>query len=303
MRIDNFALTMFQSCPAKYKLRIVDGWTSRRKSAALGFGGAFHHGLAQWYRTGSRAEMLKGVKDAWPDGMPVDDYRTLAKCVETLMAYVNKYPAETFAVVSGPDGPLIEVSFTLPTGLYLRCGNCQHLDKSEPTDPACSHCGAAKEEIEYGGIFDGLVEFSGAVYVLEHKTTSQLGAYYFDQFRPNNQVTGYTWGAGLLSGKRVGGALVNAIGVYKASAPKFERQVTVRSEIEMAEWLQSVHRTCEQIKECERTGIWHLQTVACTMYGKCEFHQVHVLPHPQQRLNLLEQEYVVAHWDYEGRDE
>lgn len=303
MRIDNFALTMFQACPAKYKLRIKDGWTSRRKSAALGFGGAFHHGLAMWYKTGSRVEMLKGVQEAWPDGMPVDDYRTLAKCVETLMAYVKQYPAETFQVVQGPDGPMIEVSFTLDTGLFLSCFNCASMDKSAWDVGVCSHCGGAKEPLEYGGIFDGLVEFSGAVYVLEHKTTSQLGSYYFDQFRPNNQVTGYTWGAGLLSGKRVGGAFINAIGVYKSSAPKFERQITMRSEGEIAEWLRSVHTTCEQIQQCERTGIWHLQTIACTMYGKCEFHQVHVLPHPNQRQSILEQEYMVQTWDYEGRDE
>jgi len=303
MRIDNFALTMFQACPAKYKLRIIDGWTSRRKSAALGFGGAFHHGIAEWYRYGSMQKMLVGVREAWPDGMPVDDYRTLAKCCEVLMAYVKKYPAETFQVVQGPSGPLIEVSFTLDTGLYLSCFNCGSLDKSAPTRPVCYHCGIPKEVLEYGGIFDGLVEFSGAVYVIEHKTTSQLGAYYFDQFRPNNQVTGYTWGGGLLSGKHVGGALINAVGVYKSSAPKFERQVTVRSQVEIAEWLQSVYATCEQIQQCKRTGIWHLQTIACTMYGKCEFHQVHVLPHQNQRINLLEQEYVVSLWDYEGRDE
>lgn len=303
MRIDNYAITMFQACPAKYKLRIVDGWTSRRKSAALGFGGAFHHGLATWYKTASRAEMLKAVKDAWPDGMPSEDYRTLAKCCEVLMAYVAKYPMETFQVVEGPEGPLIEISFTLDTGLYLSCFTCASMDKSLPTENVCSHCGAMKEILEYGGIFDGLVEFSSAVYVLEHKTTSQLGSYYFDQFRPNNQVTGYTWAAGLLSGKRVGGALINAIGVYKASTPKFERQITVRSEIEIAEWMESVYRTCEQIRQCERTGVWHLQTVACTMYGKCEFHQVHVLPHPKQRISLLEQEYINSTWDYEGRDE
>jgi hypothetical protein len=255
-----------------------------------------------WYKTGSRTEMLKAVNEAWPDGMPVDDFRTLAKCVEVLMAYVKKYPDETFQVVQGPSGPLIEVSFTLDTGLYLSCFNCASLDKSLPTESVCSHCGAAKEVLEYGGIFDGLVEFSGAVYVLEHKTTSQLGSYYFDQFRPNNQVTGYTWGGGLLSGKRVGGAIINAIGVYKSGPTRFERQITVRAEIEIAEWLQSVHATCEQIRQCQRTGIWHLQTIACTMYGKCEYHQVHVLPHPTQRQSILEQEYVLHTWDYEGRD-
>ena len=39
------------------------------------------------------------------------------------------------------------------------------------------------------------------------------------------------------------------------------------------------------------------------MYGKCEFHQVHILPHENQRLSILEQEYIKSTWDYEARDE
>lgn len=300
MRIDNFALTMFQSCPAKFDLRILQGWTSRRKSAALGFGGAFHAGLAAWYRTGSRVEMLKAVKDQWPDGMPVDDYRSLQKCVEVLLAYVKQYPAETFRVVPG----MVEVAFTLSTGMYLSCFGCgAKLGAWNGKDALCGHCGKELELIEYGGIFDLLVEFSGAVYVVDHKTTSQMGGGFFDQFKPNNQITGYTWASRLLTGMRVGGALINAVCALKASATRFERQISTRTDDEIAEWLVSVYQTCEQIQQCRRTGIWHLQTVNCTMYGRCEFHQVHVLPHPKQRMAILEQEYIKSEWEYEARDE
>lgn len=294
---------MFQSCPAKYFLRMKEGWTSRRKSAALGFGGSFHAGLAEWYRTGERVPMLKAVEETWPDGMPIDDYRTKQKCVETLIAYTREYPAESFKVIQLPSGPLIEQSFTLPMDLYLPCELCWDRDESSPEARNCSNCGAPKEPIEYGGILDGGVEFSGSVFTLEHKTTSQLGPSYFNQFRPNNQVSGYTWGLGLMTGNRVGGALINAVGIYKASPPKFERQITVRSEEEIAEWKSSVYQTCVAIRRCERTGEWPLYTTACTMYGRCEFHQVHVLPHGRQRQVVLEQEYIKQAWDYEGRDE
>lgn len=303
MKIDNFALTMFQACPIKYHLRMREGWTIRHKSAALGFGGSIHVGLATWYRSGSARDSLLAINDAWPDGLPVDDYRTKQKCVEVMIAYMKEYPSETFRPVIGPDGPLIEVAFTLPTGLFLRCQECLSADESARTETHCSNCGEAKEEIEYGGITDGLVEFSEAVYVLEHKSTSQLGPSYFNQFRPNNQVTGYVWGAGELSGKRVGGTLINAIGVYKASATKFERQITMRDKEEIDEWKISLHATCEQIKHCERTGIWPLHTVACTMYGRCEFHAIHELPQEKQRTALLEQDYIRKPWDYEARDD
>lgn len=303
MKIDNFALTMFQACPLKYFLRIKEGYTSRRKSAALGFGGSFHAGLAAWYSTGSRVEMLKAVEDTWPDNMPVDDYRTKQLCVETLIAYTREYPHETFKVIDSATEKLVEVAFTLPTGMYLPCELCWDNDNSAHTDTNCANCGAPKEPIEYGGIIDMGVEFSGSVFSVEHKTTSQLGASFFNQFRPNNQVTGYTWALGLLTSQRVGGSLINAIGVYKASKPKFERQITVRSPEEIEEWKVSVYRTCVAIRRCERDGVWPMHTQACTMYGKCEFHAVHVLPHERQREAILEQEYIKEHWDYEGRDD
>lgn len=303
MKIDNFAITMFQACPAKFFLRIKKGYTTRRKSAALGFGGAFHEGLATWYRTGSRVAMLEAVNNKWPDGLPIDDYRTKVKCADTLIAYTKTYPAETFKPLVGPSGPLIEVNFTLPTGMYLPCNKCWQVDTSLPTEPICNCCEGEKEEIEYGGIFDGLVGFSGSVYVLEHKTTSQLGPHFFDQFRPNNQISGYVWAGGQLTGQRVGGAIVNAIGVYKASPPKFERQVTARNVEELSEWMDSVYRTCVRIRQCERDDNWPLHTIACTMYGKCEYHAVHSLPTLGQRQNILDQDYVVDPWDYEGRDE
>jgi hypothetical protein len=279
MKIDNFALTMFQSCPAKYFLRMHEGWTSRRRSAALGFGGALHEGLAEWYRSGDKTKALYAINEAWPANVPADDWRTKEKCIQTMIDYFRFYPEERFTVVGAPTNPMVECTFTLDTGLTLEDG----------------------EPIEYGGIFDGLVEWGDTVYVLEHKTTSQLGSYYFNQFKPNNQVSGYVWAAGLLSGKRVGGTIVNAIGLYKSSPTKFERQITSRSPENIREWLVNVQATCQQIKDCERRGYWPMYTGSCTMYGQCEFHNVHVLGDSSERERRLEQDYVREAWSYEQR--
>jgi hypothetical protein len=271
---------MFQTCPAKYDLRIRQHWSSRKKSAALGFGGALHEGLAAWYRTKDRAKAITAIHDSWPQNVPIDDWRTKEKCISVFMAYVKEYPEETFQVVGAPDNPMVECTFTLDTGLCLDDG----------------------EAIEYGGIFDGLVEYSGSVYVLEHKSTSQLGSYYFDQFKPNNQVTGYVWAAGLLSGKRVGGAIINALGIYKSSPTKLERQITTRSDASIMEWLTNLKNSCEMIKERERTGYWPMYTGSCTMYGKCEYHDVHLLATENERSRMLEQNYVREAWDHELRE-
>lgn len=302
MKVDNFALSNFMSCPAKYKLRMVDGWTIRRKSAALGFGGVLHEALAAWYKTGLVGKGLEAINEKWPAEYPIDDYRTKTKCAEVFLQYTKNYPVENWHIVGMPDQPQIEVTFTLDTGMFLPCWFCEGLDSSDRWNPVCSRCGERKEVIEYGGIFDGLVEFSSNVYVLEHKSTSQMGPYYFNQFKPNNQVTGYTWAGGKLSGGRVAGAIINAIGVYKASPTKFAREITTRSSNEIDEWLENVYNVCRQIKDCERREFWPMYTPSCTQFGKCEYHDVHVLGHPTERAKRLEQDYVKQPWSYEARD-
>lgn len=307
MKLDNFALTGWQKCPAWYDLRINHGWTSRGKSAALGFGGAIHEGIATWYKTKDINQAIMAVKNSWPEDHPVDDYRTLAKCITVMMEYVKKYPAEAFQIVGAPDEPMVEVPFTLDTGMFLpvcpACG-CDNtvFSSYDRREPGCWHCQSPTlEPIEYGGIFDALVEFNEHVYILEHKTTSQMGAGYFNQFKPNNQVTGYVWGASQLSGRRCNGAIINAVGIYKASATKFERQITSRSPDEIAEWLEYLwHEAC-LIDYHRRTGVWPFRTSSCTLYGTCEYHRVHTLGNARERERMLEQDYLKDAWDYEKR--
>lgn len=307
---------MFQSCPAKYFLRAKMGYVARRKSAALGFGGAIHAGLAEWYKSHDPKRALLAIDSVWPNNLPIDDWRTKQKCLQTMAEYIRNYPTEVFDIIGyGTDAVMIECTFTLPTGMYLDCASCgepawclgdekneSRIELDSPFLGLCRSCGESCELIEYGGIFDGLVEYGG-IYVLEHKSTSVLGSYYFNQFKPNNQVTGYIWAAGKLSGQKVGGALVNAIGVYKAGATKFERQITNRSEAEIQAWLINLRNSCQMIADCERRGFWPQHTGSCTIYGKCEYHDVHVLSTEKEQQKRLESDYVIEHWAYEDRDD
>jgi PD-(D/E)XK nuclease superfamily len=281
MKIDNFALETFQTCPAKYFLRIKEQWVPARKRAALGFGGAVHHGLAEFYRTGDRGEAVKALVEKWPDGMPADDFRTREKAVQLMMDYFKTYPTENWKVIGAPDNPLVEKAFTIDTGMTTEDG-----------DP-----------ILYGGILDGGIDFSGAAYVLEHKTTTRMGDTYFLQFKPNNQVTGYIWALGQLTSGKVGGAMINAMCIYKASASKFDRHLTNRTPTEIEAWLANVRRVCNDIKRAERTGEWEWRTKSCTMYGMCDYHNVHVLGTENEQQKRLDQDYVKSEWNHEERDD
>ena len=78
MKIDNYALTMFQTCPAKFQLRMVQGYTTNRKSPALAAGTALHAGLAEWYRKHDKAAAFKAIAENYNID-PGDDYRTMEK--------------------------------------------------------------------------------------------------------------------------------------------------------------------------------------------------------------------------------
>lgn len=293
---------MFQTCPAKYFLRIKEHWTSRRRSGALGFGACLHEGLATWYRTNDPGEAIKIIAEKWPDGMPVDDWRTKEKCVRTMIEYMNKYKQESWNVVGYPEEPIVEVAFTIDTGMYLPCAKCWILDSLDPFEPICNLCHEHREAIEYGGIYDLLVEFGGSLFVVDHKTTSMMGAGYFNQFKPNNQMTGYIWAAGQMSGRKVSGAIINAIGMYKTGTTKFEREITSRNQTSIDHWKLNVWHECVAIKQAERSGFWPMRTGACTLYGICEFHSVHSLDHPTEQIKRLETDFVRDAWDFENRD-
>jgi len=313
MKLDNLARETHDICPAKYDLILRQHYASRGKSPALGFGGVLHEGLATWYRTNDSIAALEAVRDNWRHQPPVDDYRTLEKCLKVMTEYVKEYPHETWQIIGADHGePIVEKSFTLATGLYLPCtlswlGNEQIntepcRNASTPTQSHCVECGRSLEPIEYGGIIDLLASFNNNTYVVDHKTTSRMGDSYFLQFKPDNQMTGYIWAAGELAGRPAAGALINAVGIYKSQATKFERQLTTRSAQDIERWRRDLHRVCIEIKTNEQDGVWPMRSKACTLYGRCEFHNVHSISDHESQLKILEQQFVKRVWDYENRD-
>lgn len=306
MKVDNFSLEQF-TCPAKYDLRIRQGIVPIRKKPSLSFGGALHEGLAEWYRSGNEAKALKEIHAHWPEVMPSDDFRTEAYALKVMHAYVAEYPKEVWKPIQGAAGPLVEVAFTIDTGMYIECQDCgAYMAEGDETRGKCSNCDAFLEPIHYGGIIDVGAEWGDAVYVVDHKTTTVLGkddsTYYFLQYKPDNQMTGYTWALGKLTNRRLGGAIVNAIGLYKSGEVKFKRGITSRNQYEIDEWLVGVRERCNLIKRAERSGVWRLETSQCMNYGQCDYHSIHVLNDPVSRTKRVEQDYVRSTWDYENRD-
>lgn len=314
MIIDSTSLTTFQTCPTKHDLQMRQGYKSRYGSPALTFGGAIHAGAAEWHKGRGEIAALMAIEEAWPANYNVDDFRTKGKAIDVMRGYIRRYPSENFQV------KMVEVPFLLDTGMWCDCTNC--IWKGDiPESPAikvaapswlydekvftgweCPICQHPVESIEYGGIFDGLIDFGGQIYILEHKTTSVMGSTYFNQFRPNNQISGYVWAGQQLSGSPVSGALVNAMGVYAKGETKFDRQIIGRTTDEIIEWKRNIQTVCSEIARAQHAKRYEMRTVSCTMYGKCTFLEVCQLGHQKERDRLLEQEFIVDKWDFQAQD-
>ena len=313
MKVDNTMLSAFERCPLYYKERHIDNWTSRGVSGALGAGGAMHEGLKAWYQgmkdglpLASRLEAaLYAINDAYPANMPVDDFRRKDRLLNMMMEYAKTYPTESFRILQ------VEIPFKFELGRWiLWCKHCNfenHPYQGGFPRRDCAQCGVELEPIEYGGIFDTLTEFGAARtvnYILEHKTTSQLGPTYFRQWQIHNQLVGYCWGAEQVSGKLVGGVNMNVLCLTVGGNVKFDRQMIPIYPSQIEEWKNDVAQTCNDIARGIRTGHWRKRTDQCVMkYGACQFLSVHMLSDPEDRRRRLETEYIKSEWNFERRDE
>lgn len=310
-------LDVWDKCPLYYFLRHEQGFTRRGVAAPLTFGQALHLGLSEWYRTAhlgiDNAERLRRSEDHIAEGYkdipPSDDYRDLSKCIDTMRRYARNYPSESWDVVQGASGPMVEIPFCLPLNAWLDCQGNDRVTNSmschgkPDADGFCVRCRQPCEEILYGGLIDLIINHSGSLYVCDHKSTSMLGSTFFTQFRPNGQMTGYTWGAESMSGRPLAGVYINAIGVFAKGETRFERQPTGRTPEEIAEWRRGVIIKCNAIARAKRTGEWDMRTSQCvSKYGACEMKDVHDLPLEADRQRVLAQDYEIRPWVFDKED-
>lgn len=320
-------LSTYDTCALKYRETMEDHWSARFRGGALGYGQVVHEGLRVWYegmmnhtpRPRAMEQAVQAIADGWPQDHPTDDFRTLERAQRLLLKHIETYPIENFTVLA------VETPFLHPLGAWLDCQHSfvikdesdnawKHQDPLRDICPGfpgpkgnCDICGKPCEPIEYGGIYDLLVQFGqgqmSTLYVVDHKTTSQLGPTFFLQFKPNNQITGYCWGAEQMSDRKVAGAIINALCTTISGNMSFKRDFTNRDAADYAEFKTDVVTKCNMIVSHRLSGIWPKSTDQCQgKYGMCAFHSVHVLSDESERKQRRETDYVKRVWDFENRD-
>jgi hypothetical protein len=262
----------FVECPQKFYWSFVRKLGPKEGSPDLMAGGAFAKGLEvarrAFYLEGNdkfRALEL-GVLAAieyWGDYdcPPHKQNKSLDRVIEGLAYYQQVWPFDTDYLKPHrwEGGSGIEFTFSLP----------MELAHPETGDP-----------LIYAGRCDLIGEYNGQLWVVDEKTTSQLGSTWADKWNLRSQFTGYCKAARSF-GLPVAGAIVRGISFLKNSFGNAQA-ITSRPEWFIDRWWEQLHYDAERMIHSWERGYWDFNLdEACTGYGGCHFSRLCLTPDPE----------------------
>jgi len=282
--IDNSFLEALTTCPRKLEYsRLLKRQPSADKPA-LSFGTAIHHALEWRYKTLKNtppsvldeAACLNDVLTPYftANPAPEEDHRTLSFAFEVFQEYNKRYHVEPFQLMLDPAGKVItELSFSLPFGTFCNI------------------------PVAYTGRIDLPVIWDGQIIILDHKTTSMLGNYYFDGQKISPQYEGYAWAFEKATKQQVAGFAINAIRTKAPPAkPRtgwqtwwdegFMRHKEYLRPGQLDEWFANTQALVNEFFFHYNNDYMPTKKKACTMYGKCAYYDVCYLD-PMSRAGML----------------
>ena len=299
LAIDSTSLGAFKECPRKYFYSIVMGYVPRSTSPHLTFGLLVHKAREIYDHARSRGEghddaldmalnhVLRATWDStlgrpWFSGHPQKNRLTL---IQTVVWYLDEIaqddPCET--LILGNGNPAIELSYHYDSG-YI----------SQTTGEMFLLCGH----------IDRIGRLGDAIFGCDIKTTTRtLSPEWFQQFSPNNQMTGYTLAGRVAFKQPLAGMLIDGIQVG-VNFSRFYRSLVPRDESQLGEWLQGLGYWFAQLEVCALTGNkarvhedgWPQNDRACDMYGGCPYRSICSKPQ-SAREQWLQADFMRRTWD------
>ena len=293
---DATSLSLAQTCLRKYYYTMIRGVQPRNKSVHLIFGGIYASSLENFYKIRAAGKTIDealhqviraALVESWTheldeNGEPIagtghptafnDTKKTRVNLIRTIIWYIDQFADEaedgitTYHLQSGK--PAVELSFTLPFD----------------------------DDILYCGHLDRVVDYGGHLYIMDQKTTGgTVGTYYFDQFSPDNQMSGYAWAGQAVLHSPVRGVIIDAAQIA-VNFTKFERGITTRTQLQLEEWHDSAAYTIHNTREATESGHFPMNLASCGNYGGCPFRQL-CGRDPSVRENYIKSDYIDHNWD------
>lgn len=316
--IDNTTLEKMLTCPRSFELYAVYGRDTLKKDA-LNYGSCIHHALELFYKSDDQSSpdvltaMQESVMDYFSHNPCSDgEWRHADHALETVRRYFNwRKQCPIWTPILHEGRKMVEVPFKLKL--------CRHTYQGQPidytydlvakgnrtTDDAVYSMNKFYWEsitVYWTGKIDLVIRKDGALWPIDHKTTSVEGALFYQSFQLAAQLMGYSWATQKLLNEPVAGAIVDAV----IGRPHTKTGVTHENKSFPIEFTQ------EQLTEWERDtkehvrvlldrlfmGYFPKQTAWCvSKFGRCPYHDVCTMPNAAQPLLLMSGQYAERTWD------
>jgi hypothetical protein len=289
--IDSSMLGTLKSCQAKFQKTYLDEWKPKGLSVHLHAGKSFAVGLEHtrnaFYGAGKDSptsiaiglgELIRHYGDFQ---CPADSSKSLERMCGAFEFYWDRYPLGLDAgyPITLPSNRLgVEFTFAHPLPIL-------HPVTGDP--------------LLYSGAMDAIYHYTGDVYIIDEKTTTQLGATWSRQWDLRAQFTGYCWGC-REAGIRVAGAIVRGISILKT---KYDTQQAIIycPEWKINRWYEEMLILVNRMIDYWRRDEWiHDLDSSCSDYGGCPFLQC---CSSQDETPWLETYFEKRHWDPVARVE
>lgn len=199
-----------------------------------------------------------------------DSNKSLSNMIRAFEDYFMEYAlgVDSIKPHMTPEGKAaLEFSFAIPT----------NVKNPQTGDP-----------ILYSGKFDMLGVQQDTLWVVDEKTTSQLGQQWANQWDLNSQFTGYCMAAREY-GYPVAGAIIRGIGLLKTKISHVQVPV-YRSQWQIDRWWAQLHRDIQMMvalyeaDDGSGTEFDFALGAACSSYGNCPYKKLCMSPTPEQWL-------------------
>lgn len=298
LEIDNSFIEKLITCPRALDYAYLQKRVPSSGKPALNFGSVIHAALEARY---------KRCKNVTPDILdeqsiieevilpyfannpqPEDDHRTPDFAIELFRKYNQIYNVEPFSLLVDEKGDVIsEISFS------TRLTEITYNGTNIP--------------VNYVGRIDLPVLWDGQIIIIDHKTTSMLGGYYFDGQKVNPQFEGYCWAFEKTTGRTVNGFAINAIRTKAMPAkPRtgwdawwsegFGRHKEYLRPCQLEEWHTNVLALIDEFIWHYGRGYMPMKKKACTLYGKCSYYDVCYLPMDARQQVLGSDQFQANEW-------
>lgn len=266
---DSTSLGMLKTCPRLYQYTMIDGWASPVESIHLRFGIEYHSALQDYdlhraqghdHETSLRL-VVRNLLISSADWNPNRDtkagkYKNRDTLVALVVGYLDHFvddPAQTYIMENGR--PAVELSFRFELDFH------PIVDVGQP--------------YLLSGHLDRVVEFNGALFVMDHKTTTTTpGQYYFHQYEPNNQMTLYTIGGQVVLNSPIKGVIISAAQILLTEPNRYIRGFTFRTQDQLEEWMTDLRVLLTNNEAYAEAGYWPMNDTACDKFGGCRFREV-----------------------------